>query len=162
MSNEELMLLNCGVGEDSWESLGLQGDPTRPFWRRLALGFLCKEWCWSWNPNPLAIWFEELTHLKRPWCWERLKAGEGDDRGWDGWMASLTQRTWVWANSRSWRWTGRPGVLQFMQSQRIRHYWAFKLNWDKEWNMEHYFQLHRNKNFKRILLTIVYNKLSGR
>ena len=54
----------------------------------------------SWNSNPLATWFKELTHWKRPWCWERLKAGEVDGRGWDGWMASLTQRTWVWASSR--------------------------------------------------------------
>ena len=57
--------------------------------------------CWSWNSNTLATWCEELTHWKRPWCWERLKAGEGDDRGWDGWMASPTQRTWVRANSGS-------------------------------------------------------------
>ena len=58
--------------------------------------------------------FAELTHLKRPWCWERLKArGEGDDRGWDGWMASPTQWTWVWVDSGSWWWTGRPGVLRF-------------------------------------------------
>ena len=55
--------------------------------------------------------------------------GEGDDRGWDGWMASLTQRTWVWVNSRSWWWTGRPGVLQFMGSQRVGHNWATELNW---------------------------------
>ena len=69
-----------------------------------------KDWCWSWNSNTLATWCEELTHLKRPWCWERLKAGrEGDQRGWDGWMASLTQWTYVWVNSRSWWWTGRPG-----------------------------------------------------
>jgi len=62
--------------------------------------------------------FKELTHLKLPWCWERLKAGgEGDDRGWDGWMASLTQWTWVWVNSGSWWWTGRLGVLQFMGPQ---------------------------------------------
>ena len=60
-------------------------------------------------------WCEELTHWKRPWCWERLKVGgEGDDRGWDGWMASLTWRTWVWVGFRSWWWTGRPGVLQSM------------------------------------------------
>ena len=70
-------------------------------------------------------WCEELTHLKRPWCWQRLKAGgEGDDRGWDGWMASPTQRTWVCVNSGSWWWTGRPGVLQSMGSQRFRHDWA--------------------------------------
>ena len=99
------MLLNCGVGEDSWESLGLQGDPTSPSWRRSVLGVHWKDWCWSWNSNTLATWCEELTHLKRPWCWERLRAGEeGDDRGWDGWMASLTQCTWVWVNSRSWWW----------------------------------------------------------
>ena len=60
----------------------------------------------------LATWCKELTHLKRSWCWERLKAREeGDDRGWNGWMASPTQWTWVWINSRSWWWTGRPGVL---------------------------------------------------
>ena len=85
LGTEELMLLNCGVGEDSWESLGLQGDPTSPFWRRSLLGVHWKDWCWSWNSNTLATWCEELTHVKRPWCWERLKAGEGDDRGWDGW-----------------------------------------------------------------------------
>ena len=73
---------------------------------------------------------EELTHLKRPWCWERLRAGgEGDNRGWDGWMASPTQWTGVWVNSRSWWWTGRPGVLWFMGSQRVRHDWATELNW---------------------------------
>ena len=75
------------------------------------------------------IW-KDLTHLKRPWCWERLRAGgEGDDRGWDGWTASLTWWTWVWVNSGSWWWTGRPGVLQFMGLQRVRHNWATELNW---------------------------------
>ena len=69
-------------------------------------------------------------HLKRPWCWERLRAGgEGDDRGWDGWMASLTQWTWVWVNSRSWWWTGKPGVLRFMGSQRVRRDWETEVNW---------------------------------
>ena len=67
------------------------------------------------NSNTLATWCKELTYLKRPWHWERLKAGwEGDDRGWDGWMVSPTQWTWVWANSRRWRGSGKPGVLQFM------------------------------------------------
>ena len=75
-------------------------------------------------------WWEELTHLKRPWCWERMRAGgEGDNRGWDGWMASLTQWTWVWVDSRSWWWTGRPGVLWFMGLQRLGHDWATELNW---------------------------------
>ena len=92
LSAEELMLLNYGVGEDSWESLGLQGDPTSPSWRKSVLNIHWKDWCWSWNSNTLATWCEKLTHLKRPWCWERLRAeGEGDGRGWDGWMASLTQ-----------------------------------------------------------------------
>ena len=73
---------------------------------------------------------EELTHWKRLWCWEGLGAGgEGDDRGWDGWMASLTRWMWVWVNSGSWWWTGRPGVLQFMGSQRVRHDLATELNW---------------------------------
>ena len=118
LSAEELTLLNCGVGADSWESLGLQGDPSSPFWRRSALGFLWKEWCWSWNSSVLATSCEELTHWKRPWCWEGLGAGgEGDDRQWDGWMASPTRWTWIWVNSGSWWWAERPGVLQFMGSQ---------------------------------------------
>ena len=82
------------------------------------------------SPEYLATWCKELTHWERPWCWERLKArGEGDDRGWDGWMASPSQRTWVWVNSGSWWWIGRPGVLQSMGLQRVGHDWATELNW---------------------------------
>ena len=122
LSTEELMLLNCGVGEDSRESLGLQGDPTSPSLGRSVLGVHWKDWCWSWNPNTLATWCEEPALWKGPWCWERLRraGGEGGDRGWDGWMASPTQSTWIWASSGRWR-TGNPGVLQFMGSQRVRH-----------------------------------------
>ena len=70
-------------------------------------------------------WCEELTHWKSPWFWERLKAGgEGDDREWDGWMASLTRWTWVWASSRRWRRTGKPGMLQSMGSQKNGHDWV--------------------------------------
>ena len=88
--------------------------------KEISPGCHWKDWCWSWNSNTLATSCEELTHWKKPWCWERLGAGgEGDDRGWDGWMASPTRRTWVWVNSRSWWWTGRPGVLRFMGSQRV-------------------------------------------
>ena len=87
---ESQKLLNYGVGGDSWESLGLQGDPTSPSWRRPVPGVHWKDWCWSWNSNSLASSCEELTHWKRPWYWEGLGAGgEGDDRGWDGitnWM----------------------------------------------------------------------------
>ena len=87
-------------------------------------------------------WCEELTHLKTPWFWERLRAGgEGDGRGWDGWIASLTQWTWVSVDSESWWWTGRPGVLWFMGSQRVRHSWATQLNWTEftEINIASYF-----------------------
>ena len=116
------MLLNCDVGEDSWESLGPQGGPTSPSSRRSVLNIHWKDWCWSWNSSTLATWCEELTYLKRPWCWDRLKVGgEGDDRGWDGWMEP--QWTWVWVNSGSWWWTGRPGVLQSMGSQRVGLNW---------------------------------------
>ena len=112
LSAEELMLLNCGVGEDSWESLRLQGDPTSPFWRRSVLGVLWKEWCWSWNSSTLATSCKELTH------WDGLGAEvKGDDRGRDGWMASPTWWTWIWVNSGRWWWTGRPGVLRFIGSQ---------------------------------------------
>ena len=124
------MLLNCGVGEDSWESLGMQGDPTSPSWGRSVLGVHWKDWCWSWNSSTLATWCKELTHLKGPWCWERLRAGgEGDHRGWGDWMASPTEWTWVWVNSGSWCWTGRPSMLRFMGSQRARHDWMTEVNW---------------------------------
>ena len=74
-------------------------------------------------------YFDQLTHLKRSWCWEWLKVGgEGDDREWDDWIASPTQRIWVWASPGSWWWTGKPGVLLFMGSQRVR-YWGTELNW---------------------------------
>ena len=72
----------------------------------------------------------KVDSLEKPWCWEGLEAeGEGDDRGWNGWMALLTQWTWVWVNSRSWWWTERPGMLQFMGSERVGHDWVTELNW---------------------------------
>ena len=68
--------------------------------------------------------------LEKTWCWETLRAGgEGDERGWNGWMASPTQRTWIWVNSRSWWWTGRLGMLRFMGLERVGHNWATELNW---------------------------------
>ena len=90
----------------SWRS-------NQPILKESTLNIHWKDWCWSWNSNTLATWWKEQSHLKRPYCWERLlKAGEeGDNRGWDSWMASLSRWTWVWASSRCWWRTGRPGVL---------------------------------------------------
>ena len=113
------MLLNCGVGEDSWESLGLE-----------VLNIHWKDWCWRWSFNTLVTCCEELTLWKRSWCWERLKAGgEGVDRGWDGWIASPTWWTWVWASFRTWWWIGKPGVLQSLGFQRVGQGWVTKLTW---------------------------------
>ena len=84
-----------------------------PSYRKSVLNVHWKDRCWSWSSNMSAIWYKQLTHWKRPWCWERLRAeGEGGDRCSDGWMVSLTQWTWVWANSRRWWWTGKSGELQ--------------------------------------------------
>ena len=94
----------------------------------------------------LILWpsgVKELTHWERPWSWERLKAGgEGDERGWDGWMASLTQWAWVWASSGSWWRTGKPGVLQSTGSPRVGHDWATELNWTTLLRISHCFSLY--------------------
>ena len=103
------------------------------------------------NSSTLATSCEELTHRKRLWCWEGLGAGEeGDDRGWEGWMASLTQWTWVWVNSRSWWWTGRPGVLRFTGSQRVGHDWATELNWTEYKPSGMHWKLSTNKNYNKV------------
>ena len=107
------------------ESLGLQGDQIDPSYRKSTLNIHQKDWCWK--SNTLATWCKVSTHWKRPWCGERLRVGAGDNRGWDGWMASLTQWTWVWASFGSWWWTRRSGVLRPMGSQRVRHNWATEL-----------------------------------
>jgi len=88
--------------------------------------------------------------MKRPWCWERLKAGEGDDRGWDGWMASLIRWTWVWVNSRIWWWTGNPGMLQSMGLQKVGHNCATELNWT-----EIYISL--DQYFSSMIRTVVFH-----
>ena len=107
---------------------GLQGDQTSPSWRKSILNIHWKDRCWSWNSNTLATWCAELTH----WILMLGKINgrsEGDDRGWGGWMASLTQWTWVWASCGSWWWTGKPGMLQSMGLQRVERDWATELNW---------------------------------
>ena len=97
------------------------------------------------TPNSLATWCEELTHWKRPWCWERLKAGgERDDRGWDGWTASPTPCTRVWASSGRWWWTGKPDVLQSMGMQS----WTRLSNWT-ELNTRNRIQTTFKKTFKQ-------------
>ena len=106
--------------------LGLQGDQTSQSWKKSVLDVHWEDWCWSWSSNIWVTWCKELIHWKSPYCWKRLKTeGEGDDRGWNGWMASLTQWTWVWASSGCWFWRGKPGVLQSMQSQS----WETELNY---------------------------------
>ena len=123
------MLLNHGVGKTLESSLDCKEiQPVHPKGNLLNIHW--KDWRGSWNSNPLAPWCEELTHLKRPWCWKRLKVGgERANRGWDGWMASPTQWTWVWINSRIWWWTGRPGMLLSMRSQIVEHNWGTELKW---------------------------------
>ena len=110
------MVLNCGVVKTIESPL----DCTRlnqSIERRSVLNIHWKDWCWSWNSNPLATWCEELTSWKTPWCWGRLKTGEGVNRGWDGWMASLTRWTWVRPSSETWWRTRKPSLLPFMGSQ---------------------------------------------
>ena len=129
LSAKELLLLNCGVG----------GLLRVPWTARRSNQSILKEI----NPGislegmMLKLKLQYFGHLMRRadsleklWCWEGLgTGGEGDDREWDGWMASLTRWTWVWVNSGSWWWTGRPGVLRFMGSQRVGHDWVTELNW---------------------------------
>ena len=123
-STKELVLLNCGVGEDSWESLGLQGDQISQSQRKSVLNIHWKDWCWSLSSNTSATWCRELTYWERLWCWERFKAGEGDDRGWDSWMTSLTRWAWVWVISRSCWCTLCATVHGFTESETTE-----QLNW---------------------------------
>ena len=98
--------------------------------RRSVLSVHWKDWCWSWNSNTLATWWEELTHLKRLWCWDRLRAGgEGDDRGWDDWMASLTQWTWVWCSTLGVGMDRKAWHAVAMGSQRVGQDQVTELNW---------------------------------
>ena len=99
--------------------------------------------CWSWNSNTLATWCKLLTHQERPWCWERLRAGgKGDNRGWDGWMASLTRWTWVWVT---------PGVGDGQGGLVCCGSWGHKESDTTEWIFELNRTEHRCLLFKRLL-----------
>ena len=118
---KEMMLLNCCVGEDSWESLARRSNQS--ILKKISPEYLLEGLMLKLKLQN----FGQVTHWKRPRCWEKLKAGEkGGHRGWDGWIASLTQWTWVWAGSVSWWWTGKPGVLQSMglKSRTRLSYWT--------------------------------------
>ena len=139
-STKELMLLNCGVGENSWESLKCKEiQPVHPkgnqSWCSLEGLMLRLKLQYSGHLVGRADSLEKTLMLGKIEC----RMTEGDDREWDGWMASPSQWTWVWVNSGSWWWTGKPGVLQSMGSQRIGHDWATELNWTGELrsNMPH-------------------------
>ena len=93
LSAEELMLLNCGVGEDAWEPLGLRGDPTSPFYRRSVLGVHWKDWCWSWNSNTLATLCKEHTHFKRPRCLGNTEGRRKRERQRMRWLHVITNST---------------------------------------------------------------------
>ena len=122
------MLLNCGTGQDSWESLGLPGDPPvnprgNQSWIFIGRTDAEAEIPILWPPGAKSWPIGKDPDAGKDWRREK------GTRAWDGWMASPTQWTWVWVNSGSWWWTGRPGVLQSMESQRVRHDWATELNW---------------------------------
>ena len=130
LSTKELMLLNCGVGEDSWESLGLQGDPTvhskgDQSWVFIGRTDAKAETPVLWPPCAKSWLIGKDSDAGRDWG----TGGEGDNRGWDGWMALPTLWTWVWINSGSWWWTGRPGMLQSRGLQRVGHDWVTEPNW---------------------------------
>ena len=135
----------------------------RKWQRKSVLNIHWKDWCWSWNSNTLATWWEELTHRKRPWCRERLKVGgEGNEIGWDCWMASLIWCTWIWVSSGSWWWTGKSGMLQSMGSQRVSHDWAIEPNWSWPLNwLEIIWFKEGYKNCCKSHLRGILNPLSG-
>ena len=122
------MLLNRGVGEDSSGSPWTARRSYLSIVKEISPEYSLEELMLKLKLQSLATWCKEVTHRKRSWCWERLNTGgEGDDRGWDDWMASPTQWTWVWVSSGSWWWTEKPGVLQSTGLQRVRHNWAILL-----------------------------------
>ena len=130
LSPEELTLLNCGVGEDSWESLGLQEiQPVHlkgnQYWIFIGRTNTEVETSILWPPDAKNWLTGKDPDAGNDWRWEE----KGNNRGQDGWMASPPRWTWVWVSSGSWWWTGKPGVLQFVVSQRVGPDWVTELNW---------------------------------
>ena len=121
LRTEELMLLNYGAGEDSWGSLGLQGDQTSPSERKSTLNIHWKYWSWSWSSNTLATWCEELT-LEKTLMLAKFEGRRRRGRQRTRWLDHITNSMDIdWANSgKQWR-TGKPGMLQSMGSQKVRH-----------------------------------------
>ena len=153
------MLLNCGVGQDKSPVDFKEIQPVHPK-EDQSWVFTGRTDAEAETPNTLATWCREQTPWKRPWCWERLRAGGGgDDRGWDGWMASLAGWAWVWSSSRSWRRTGKPGMLWYMRLQRVGHDWVTELNWTepgkkKSFRSNH--QISANFNKYEILPLLIF------
>ena len=123
-------LEHCKALKDVWLSLLLSQRSNQSILKEISPGCSLEGLILRLKLQYFGHFMRRVDSLERPWCWEGLGAGgEGDDRGWDGWMASLTRWTWVWVNSGRWWWTGRPGVLLFMGSQRVEHNWATDLIW---------------------------------
>ena len=153
------MLLNCGVG-DSQESLGLQGYWTSPSLRKSVLTIQWKDWCWSWNPNNFGHLMWRTESLEKTLMLGKIEGERRRGRlGWDCWIASPTQWTWVWVNSGSWWWTVKPGVLQSMGSQRVGHTWMTELNWTLWDNnilenfLTDFFPLFLSNNYRNVLVS---------
>ena len=142
------MLLNCGDGEDSCESLGLPGYPSSLSWRKSVLNIHWKDWCGSWNWNYFRYLIWRTDSLEKTLVLGKIEGKrERGGRGWDGWMASPTQWTWVCASSGSWWWTGKPGVLFGVTNSQIQLSDWTELNSIHIATVEHTSRNHR-KTFK--------------
>ena len=130
LSAEELMLLNCGVGEDSWGSSLKRRRSNQCILKEISPGCSLEGLMLKLKLRYFGYLVRRVDSLEKTLMLEGIGGRrEGDDTGWDGWMASPTQWRWIWVNSGRWWWTGRPGVLRFMGSQRVRHDWTTELNW---------------------------------
>ena len=127
LSTKELMLLYCGVEEDSWKVPWTARRSNQSILKEISPGYSLEGLMMKLKLQYFGHLMRRTDSLEKTLMLGKI-GGEGDDRGWDGWMASLTQWTWVWASSGSWWWTGKPGVVQSMESQRVRHNWVTELN----------------------------------